>query len=151
LLPAFIASTSFGQYLIHGSGLDLATGAALTFSELGTNAACAIPALQVLIKDSTRPRTAGRAISVLSNLGSPARDALLGALSDTNHPYRDLIVTYSAVFMSLAPDTGTNAILPHLQAVLDDPDPAVRLAASRQLNRLSPKPPTNTPAADPGN
>jgi hypothetical protein len=121
--------------LIIMPGYDRAARATWAFGILGTNAASAIPELTTMIHDPTRPNTAGRAIVALSSLGPPAFPHMTAALSNTNHPYRGQIAFFLGELM--VHRVGTNACLPPLTAVLNDPDPGVRTIALQELHYLT--------------
>lgn len=138
-LPESVSESAPARLLVDGPGYERAGGAMLAFIILGTNATSSIPYLVTMIKDTNHPRTAARALAALSCLGAPAFPHMSAALADTNQIHRVRIALNLGFFM--ARDVGTNVCLPPLKAVLNDPDPEVRAAASRALSRL-----TNTPS-----
>lgn len=138
-IPYPVADTRLVSFLLEGS--DKQGAASSGFIILGTNAASAIPALLPLIKDTTHPRTAKRAIASLSFLGPAAFPALTNSLADRSQPFRTTIAIYLGAFM--APDVGTNTVLPPLNAALNDPDPEVQRTVAYAVKRLTSDPSTD--------
>ena len=96
------------------------------FAILGTDAASAIPELQALMKDPTKP---GARFALVS-IGPPAIPALKAALADPNQPDRyKLLYTFSNLMFR----PGTNSCLPILIEALTDHDVEVRYAATNVL------------------
>ncbi len=115
--------------------------ASACFRLLGTNAEPAIPALTVMMRDTSRPIVATRAIFALGSIGKPTFPLLTQALSDIHQPEREHIINAIAVYMPRA--VGTSACLPSLLAGLTDSDPSVRRRATNALNFLAPQTITN--------
>lgn len=116
-------------------GYNRAAAASLGFRILGSNAVSVIPELTTMMNDPSHPETAIRAISVLSYLGAPAFEVLKDRLADTNQPFRENITLL--IGLNTTKCVGTNTCLPYIKAVMDDPDPKVRAAASRAMTRLT--------------
>lgn len=111
---------------------------------LGTNAICAIPTLDLMMKDRTKPVSAELAMRTLRFLGEPAIPAFQSALDNTNAPYRQSLIRWICV---MAWELGrTNAIGPVLVAALHDHDPVVRNAAENCLRGMHERTLTNAPA-----
>jgi HEAT repeat protein len=142
-LPEFLSDSAPVRFLIDGLGHERVAQTIAAFTILGTNAAPAIPDLVALTK-GTNLFTVVRAVAALSCIGSPAFPHVAAALANTNQPARSYIAQYLRL---MARDVGTNACVPPLQAALQDPDPAVRTAASRALSLLAPAILTNAPSA----
>jgi hypothetical protein len=115
-------------------GYHRAAAAEMGFRLIETNAVSAIPHLQTLLRDRSKPRTALRAMIVLTQLGAPGFDVLRAAALDTTQPYRDTILAA----MASAPlrDTVTNDCLDTLGMLTADPDPAIRTSASNLIRYL---------------
>ncbi len=111
------------------------------FVILNTNAAPAIPALEVLMKDDRKPTKALRAIWALGEIGGPAVPALTNALADTNQANRCRIMEalYGIEINSANHyrDTPTGVCLPALTRALNDLDPEVRRQAYINLYNLA--------------
>jgi hypothetical protein len=101
MLPAFIRNRETVARWFEGEATRRANSATMGFAFLGTNAASAIPALEVLIKDKTKPERLERAIGALCNIGSPAiptlraclRDPALAKLTNSSPVMRAALIT----------------------------------------------------------
>jgi hypothetical protein len=113
------------------------------FFLLGTNAALALPELTTMIQDTNDSRLARRAMPIFGYLGPRALPTVLGALSDTNFPNRDVI---PLTLYLMCKSFGTNHALPPLLAVLHDPDPSMQEGAATALRYIAPELLTNAPA-----
>jgi hypothetical protein len=101
---------------------------------LGTNAAGAIPTLEVMVKDRANHESSLIAIHALNFIGTASIPALQSAFADTNTPNRP-DMTYSFYWMAF--ELGhTNTTLPILTAALHDHDPKVRVEAKRWLDSI---------------
>ncbi len=125
-------------------GHHRAAAAQKGFQLLGTNAVGAIPELSRMARDQSQPQTAKRAIEILSGLGPEAFPVMEAALADTHRPFRESIAVCLAV--NTVRHVGTNACLSPLREAMNDPDPALRAAASRMVTRLTGSQGPGTPA-----
>lgn len=105
------------------------------FTFLETNAASAIPKLQALMKDTTKPESSDRAIYALGCIGEPAIPVLKAALADSNQSNRSEIIS---AFRLIALNQGTNACLPILVEALNHHDPSVRKQAETVVLEIAP-------------
>ncbi len=135
---------ALASYIINGPGYEKQKAARKAFTFLGTNAAPAIPALRIMMRETNHHATAMSAIIALSEIGAVGMPTLVSAISDTNYSLRRGVVI--ALAFETAPIVGTNACLPPLTAALKDPDPLMRAEASRMLSRIAPQALTNAPA-----
>ena len=89
-VPAFVNRGPIRGW-IQGRASWLAFYAPDGFQFLGTNAVSAIPGLEALMNDSTKPQSSERAIRALRYIGEPAIPVLKAALADTNRVDRAII------------------------------------------------------------
>ena len=142
-LPQLLSDNAPAKLLFDGPGYETANAAMLAFGILGTNAGPAIPELVALMNATNNQATVNRAMVAMAFMGAPAFLHLAAALSNTNQLGRRMIPYYIRAMAALV---GTNVCLPPLKTALQDPDPAVRTAASNALRVLAPSPVTNAPA-----
>jgi hypothetical protein len=146
----------YGRSWILGRRARQTANAETGFAILNTNAAPAIPELEVLMKDNRKPDKGVPAIWALGEIGGPAIPALTNALADTNQTNRYVIIDVlytleidSAFYYGNRP---TGASVPALSRALNDPDPQLRLQAYHALSglaglKLAPWSCTNAPYA----
>jgi len=108
----------------------------LGFTFLGTNAASAIPDLEVIMKDRTKPKTSLEPIRALSFIGEPALPALQAAFADTNAPNRRYV--FQCVWQ-MAENGYVNATRGILASALNDVDPLVRRDATNAVRQYAPE------------
>jgi hypothetical protein len=140
-VPAFVNRGPIRGW-IQGRASWLAFYAPDGFRFLGTNAVSAIPELEVLMKDTTKPERSGRAIRALTSIGEPAIPVLRAALADTNRTDGDRIIY---AFWSIADLHGTNTCLPILVEALNHDDLDVRSEATNAVRGLAPQLLFNSP------
>jgi hypothetical protein len=105
------------------------------FQLLGSNAVSAIPELTTMIGNSSHPETAQRAMRALSMIGEEAIPAFRTALADTNHVFRSGII---ARIQYLGCNGYSNACVPILLELLNDPDSVIRADAITALYKVYP-------------
>lgn len=126
---------------------DDASNASEAICDLGTNAASAIPDLELLSRDRSTLSRAGRAdyaLAALAGIGEPALPVLRAALADPNRLDRPEIV--SAIFSMTNYKGRTNASFTLLIEALNHPDANVRQEATNALRQIAPHLITNAPA-----
>ena len=75
-LPSAISEQKLVRRLLEGSAERRAIYAVMAFRMIGTNGAAAIPELEKMAKDRSKPATATKAITALLVIGEPAIPAL---------------------------------------------------------------------------
>ena len=135
-LPTFISNRRMVYRWLGEDEADRrASYAGLGFQILGTNAFGAVPALDALMKDTTKPRISERAIYALGRIGEPAIPVLRAGLADSNQTNRRQIFNG---FRLMALNHGTNVCLPIVLEALNHEDTSVRIAATNALKALAP-------------
>jgi hypothetical protein len=104
-LPEFIINRSAVRGWLDEGELR-ARSATMGFRVLGTNAVSAIPELEALMNDATKPNSSSRAIYALSYIGEPAIPSLKAAFANTNRSDRWQVVF---VFEQMTSSQETNA------------------------------------------
>jgi hypothetical protein len=102
---------------------------------LGSNAVSAIPELERLMKDRTKPGVANSAITVLCALGEPAIPVLQRAFADPKQADRTTILWSLQV---LATQGHADALRPTILKALNDNDASVRFYATNYASLRSP-------------
>lgn len=108
---------------------------------LGTNAVSAVPELNAMMRDSTKPRTAGWATRLVRYAGAEAILPLKTAFADPNQVERSQIVFNLGQLVQAG---HTNTCLPTIIEALNDKEGSVRGEATNVLLELDPHFFTNT-------
>ena len=128
-LPAFLDRPPVNRW-IEGNASRRSAYALSGFALLATNAVSAIPELEALMKDNTKPMSSKHAIFALSHMGDPAIPVLKSALADTNQLNPGFIIF---AFEGMASIRGTNVCWPLLREALSHPNSDVRLMATNAV------------------
>ncbi len=139
-LPARMAFNPIVDNWLEGAAARRARYAGEGIGILGTKAVSAIPALEALMKDRTRPESSFHAIMALGSIGEQSVPVLMAALADPQQPNRSQIVNS---FHNLTSERGANACLAIVVKALTDKDASVRTAATNVLKFRAPSALTN--------
>jgi hypothetical protein len=135
-LPGWLTQSEFVVRLVIGPQKSLAEEGFYVFGILGTNAAGAVPQLEVLINNPRRDETTILTFHALSSIGTPAVPALTNALANPQHRWRPMIVTTLGQMAVRGGPSETNLYAPIFIQYCNDPDLSVRMHATNALEEL---------------
>jgi hypothetical protein len=123
----------------------LASASRYAFRRLGTNATASIPELTRLMRNTSAPQTAVRAMGALSEIGTNGLAPLISAIQDPKYPLRSWAVVTIA-FMPATPTSATITAPVLIQCLSDTTDPRIPPLAAMGLGKNTSAPLLAIPA-----